>query len=663
MVMFPLHEFCASGPDMQPNAPSIEANSRPWRTDQSNEHAALIHFGGQGSDYLDQLTHLVTSFQTVRNLVGQAQAIFEQIDVTKHTRIEPLLWATEPASRPSRSALLHACVSYPLVFLTQLATYMAFLESMEVTHDELLPRIRGGTGHSQGVVAAVLVATATTHSDLEDLGLQFMQLMYHHGCRAQAAFDSVEEGHRANKVGNVVPTPMLLIRGWTESTLSSFVFDFNDHTMNYHAPVQISLVNDATSIAVTGHPMALQRLHAALEGKVHSHHPIDSFRLEFLPVSCPFHNEMLSDAQSAIEADATRLGLVIPGNALHFPVIGTTSDATDLKTYRSRDIIPDLIRMQLSETIDWPAVSVTLQSKIGKEKCNVFDFGPGRSTPLVLYPRRPSIQVSDWLHRTKAERAPMSPREAQVAAIWAALLTVDEADIGRKTSFFALGGDSVIAFQAVAACRAIDVNLTVTQFLRDPTVKGVVKAANSTQSTDKVVWPEAHVAPSSSDKANDDFTVYPTTPIQAGMVTATLSNASAYVLQVTLRLSGAFNQETLVSAFRSLVAANELLQTTFAATDCGIVQLIPTARKPVAAVISHVSDVALPELLESDFARGFTLNDSSFVRLAVTSPSIIDGSESYGVMTIHHALIDGWSMNALLSDLLDIMDGQILSIT
>ncbi|KAF0706165.1 hypothetical protein AaE_014248 [Aphanomyces astaci] len=614
----------------------------------------LVQFGGQGSGYLGELAQLVKSFETVRDLVSRAQAALEHTALANEASciLHSLLLADhELIARLSKSALSRACVSYPLVFLTQLASYVAFLETGGLTHQRFLPMIQGGTGHSQGLVAAVLLAAATTQDELVELGLQFVQLMHYHGVLAQEAFDAVNDG--VPKVVGTVATPMLLVRGWSEALLSGIVAEFNLDTAPHNPPVQISLVNDATSIVVTGVPTALHRLYATLDGKQSV--AVAPFLLEFLPVSCPFHNDMLRAGQSSIESHATALGLCVRGSAVQFPVIGTTVQGVNFQSYDDRDIVPDLIRMQLSDAIHWPTVSTTLHSLVGQ--CIALDFGPGRSLSLDL--PNPCIRVSGILHQSPTTTTALkSQQEIQLATAWADLLNVNVASIGRKTSFFTLGGDSILAIRAVGSCKAIGLDVAMSQFLRDPTVKGVVRAANSRLSIANIAWPrvvldEAVIASVQLDN-KDDVVVYPVTPMQAGMLLATLSNASAYVLQVTFQLTSASTQARLATAFETVVQQNSLLQTTFATSDGGIVQLFP--QRPQDAIVRDVATVSLAEYLASDFRGGFHLEDKSFIRLALISPP--DEALCYGVMTVHHAIIDGWSINSFLTDIMDAMDNN-----
>ena len=55
---------------------------------------------------------------------------------------------------------------------------------------------------------------------------------------------------------------------------------------------------------------------------------------------------------------------------------------------------------------------------------------------------------------------PISEMEVKLAGVWAHLLHVELATIGRQTSFFELGGDSISAIQLVAACEEIGLFLT-----------------------------------------------------------------------------------------------------------------------------------------------------------------------------------------------------------
>ncbi|KAH9070919.1 hypothetical protein Ae201684P_007464 [Aphanomyces euteiches] len=60
----------------------------------------------------------------------------------------------------------------------------------------------------------------------------------------------------------------------------------------------------------------------------------------------------------------------------------------------------------------------------------------------------------------------LATAKIQVASIWAQVLNVDLKTIGRRTSFFALGGDSITAIKAVAGLKQVGMFITVAQFMK-----------------------------------------------------------------------------------------------------------------------------------------------------------------------------------------------------
>ncbi|KAF0719408.1 hypothetical protein As57867_001060, partial [Aphanomyces stellatus] len=352
-----------------------------------------VQFGGQANDYMDELTTLVDSHSSVRMFVEDAQsALFDEAKPFGIT-IRPFLWTQGLDFRPSKDVLASAPISYPLIFLTQVANYLAFLEVTGLTHEGMLSKILVGSGHSQGVVAAALLSAATTQDELHSLGLELVRYMFLHGVRAQATFDAVPNVPQGS-------SPMLLVRGLTKHDVHAAVASVNS---KLHAPttLQISLINEPTTIAVTGHPDALTVLKTAIAKQ--SAESIDDQRaIPFskrkpvvstirLNVSCPFHNAILAPAQPLIEADLTRLGLAILGHALQFPVLGTNQDAVNLQAYGETDILPDVVRMQLCDVVDWPTTVYSMATRAGVT--HIFDFGPGSEGALLTQKRVEGLGV------------------------------------------------------------------------------------------------------------------------------------------------------------------------------------------------------------------------------------------------------------------------------
>ncbi len=72
-------------------------------------------------------------------------------------------------------------------------------------------------------------------------------------------------------------------------------------------------------------------------------------------------------------------------------------------------------------------------------------------------------------------RAPESREEEILCEVWARLLGV--ARVGTEDNFFALGGDSILAIQAIAQASQAGLELTPRQLFEHPTVRGLAQAA------------------------------------------------------------------------------------------------------------------------------------------------------------------------------------------
>ncbi|CAK4682709.1 unnamed protein product [Aphanomyces euteiches] len=254
----------------------------------------------------------------------------------------------------------------------------------------------------------------------------------------------------------------------------------------------------------------------------------------------------------------------------------------------------------------------------------------------------------------------VTENEHKLAKVWSEVLGVPLTSIRRQTSFFALGGDSISVITVVSACKQFGLYVSVPDFMR-ASILWRVAAVVSTSTAD--VWPSISLAQDVTDEIRnewssklcmDNFLGYPVTPLQAGMIYATLLNPSAYVLQTPFKLKSMDTVQKLRCAFERVVATHEILRTTFVATCAGVYQVIPLDTWTVD--IETTSASSLDEFLKSDYTRGFELGDKQFIRMRFVH--IADNV--YAVLTVHHALYDGWSLPMLLNDLKDAFYGATL---
>lgn len=149
--------------------------------------------------------------------------------------------------------------------------------------------------------------------------------------------------------------------------------------------------------------------------------------------------------------------------------------------------------------------------------------------------------------------------------------------------------------------------------------------------------------------------VYPLSPSQAGMVFHTLAEpgAGVYLVQAVYELDGPVPTEVLGGAMQRLVDHHPMLRTAFVWEGLGKpVQVVHEPGPAAVAVLDWADrpEGSLAEFLAADRARGLELGPAPAFRAAIvrTAP------ERHAVVwTFHHALLDGWSAELLLGELLE----------
>ncbi|RHY21968.1 hypothetical protein DYB32_009661, partial [Aphanomyces invadans] len=247
--------------------------------------------------------------------------------------------------------------------------------------------------------------------------------------------------------------------------------------------------------------------------------------------------------------------------------------------------------------------------------------------------------------------------EKRMAQIWSDVLGVSLHDIGRRTSFFALGGDSMSAIHVAATCRHGGFDLMVSDFLKSPEL---CQAAELAERSAGRTFPVAQVETAVLVGGLKDWGtqlnlaqhgVYLATSLQASMIFATLSRRDAYVFQHHMQLTSTLHAARVLSAFERLARVHDILRTTFVNLPSGVHGVVHADfdRFPVI----HTAANSIHEFLESDRRRGFEVGDGNFSRLSIVELP----TATFSVLTMHHAVYDGWTIAMLLRDLHNVLHG------
>ncbi|PYH92768.1 fatty acid synthase beta subunit [Aspergillus ellipticus CBS 707.79] len=368
----------------------------------SDEKASIYSvFGGQGNieEYFDELGEIYTTYPSfVDDLITSSAELLQTLShEPEASKLYPkgldiIQWLQDRDSQPDTDYLVSAPVSLPLIGLVQLAHFVVTCKVLGKTPGEVLERFSGTTGHSQGVITAAAIASATTWESFEKAAKNALTMLFWIGLRSQQAYprtsiapsvlqDSIENGEGT-------PTPMLSIRDLPRAAVQEHI-----DTTNQHLPedrhISISLVNSARNFVVTGPPLSLYGLNLRLR-KVKAPTGLDQNRVpftqrkvrfvnRFLPITAPFHSQYLYPAYDRILDDLE--DIEIPPQSLAIPVYDTKT-GSDLSKSDGPNIVPALVRMITHDAVNWEQATVFMGAT------HIVDFGPGGISGLGVLTNR-----------------------------------------------------------------------------------------------------------------------------------------------------------------------------------------------------------------------------------------------------------------------------------
>ncbi|MBK1787886.1 amino acid adenylation domain-containing protein [Prauserella cavernicola] len=261
----------------------------------------------------------------------------------------------------------------------------------------------------------------------------------------------------------------------------------------------------------------------------------------------------------------------------------------------------------------------------------------------------------------QAHVAPRTPRERMVAEAWSTALQVDR--IGVHDNFFALGGDSIRAVRLIGLLRDAGQQLSVQDLFRHQTVADLARHGGGGDESGE----EAGTAPFALVGAADRKRLppgladaYPMSVGQAGMVYEMLAdpgrNLYHNVTSYLIRDKGAFDEQALRRSVQAIVDRHEVLRTSFdLASYEQPMQLVHAAASPMVtyadlrALSAEDRDERMAEFRRHEHAKAFAVTAAPLVRIGAHR---VAEDRWYLTLTECHAVLDGWSHNSIISELL-----------
>jgi len=241
---------------------------------------------------------------------------------------------------------------------------------------------------------------------------------------------------------------------------------------------------------------------------------------------------------------------------------------------------------------------------------------------------------------------PRTPDEEIIAGIWEEVLRVER--IGIHDDFFALGGDSVLAAQALVRLNdALGTDFSFLDFFENRTIAQLSELSLEAR-PDSLKPPPVVPAP-------DGVSL----PLSVGQHASWFMNLlnpkdASYNVYRAIRMRGPLDLAALEASLAELVQRHDSLRTTYEAVDgAPALKIAPYLR--VEVPLTDLSDVPEDErearaiaLLEAEAAVPFDLAKGPVFR-----PHVVRLSESDHMLllTMHHIMMDGWSSGILFSEL------------
>ncbi|MFE7133982.1 amino acid adenylation domain-containing protein [Streptomyces sp. NPDC057638] len=243
---------------------------------------------------------------------------------------------------------------------------------------------------------------------------------------------------------------------------------------------------------------------------------------------------------------------------------------------------------------------------------------------------------------TGASRAPRTPREETLCALYAEVLGLPEgASVGIDSDFFELGGHSLLATRLVSRARtALGTELAIRDLFEAPTVAELI---------DRVDRSGGPARPELTAGERPEELPLSHAQQRLWVIQQIECTSAAYNFPLVMRLRGAFDADAWEQALTDVVARHEALRTVFTQRDGQVFQRVRpagAARPPVTRL--RATEDELHGVIDAAVGRAFDLSTELPLRATLVE---LAPEHHVAVLLLHHITTDEWSDRPFLRDL------------
>ena len=318
-----------------------------------------------------------------------------------------------------------------------------------------------------------------------------------------------------------------------------------------------------------------------------------------------------------------------------------------ITTHKNRDSQLELICYYIGNGISTAALRASLQTNLNENLIPSY-FIAMEEFPLTLNGKvdKKALPLPDNMVISDEDyEAPEGAVESTLEAIYREVLGLKR--VGRKVSFFSIGGTSLKAMQVISRIyKALDISLKIADIFSNPTVAklAVVVAAGRQKAYESITPLPLQEDYALSHAQQRLWVLYKLEQEQV-----------AYNMSAAVELNGALNRSAFAATLDTLVERHESLRTIFVTVEGSPRQRILSPAE-VGFVLQYEDLQQLPEgeeglqqRIRQDIATPFDLARGPLFRASLLQADV---DRYVFVYTLHHIISDGWSMEVLISELI-----------
>ncbi|PNP59080.1 hypothetical protein THARTR1_01328 [Trichoderma harzianum] len=256
------------------------------------------------------------------------------------------------------------------------------------------------------------------------------------------------------------------------------------------------------------------------------------------------------------------------------------------------------------------------------------------------------------------KEVPESVIERRLQKLWSEILHIPQESIYRETNFLGIGGDSVAAIRLVSYAHNKGIMFTVSDVFEDPRLFAVATKARLLAEDIEVISVQPfsllereyeNIVTSNSTKTllglsdeNEIEDAYPCSRIQEGLMSLAVKQPGSYIAKFIYRLSDDTDVPGFKNAWERIVKIATNMRTRIIQSGGQSIQLVVKEDVSWDDIRSKSLEDYMHELQDVQMNYGSRLRRDAILKDDAHG-------KTYFILTLHHAVFDGWSIRNIFN--------------